>query len=171
MKSGHRQAVAEDYFDWSFAQHVWADLDDVEKFDAEWAKYAVEFEPWLARYKKNTRAALDELKALPDVRRVAIQRGYDMQLAFDEWWDHVYSSWYNGFNVKAAFARYPGRSGKAATFDDWLQAAAKRDDCRKQRMLDECGPIPDWRSPQWKTKEQAMMKKVIADLDAQKAKK
>jgi hypothetical protein len=38
-------------------------------------------------------------------------------------------------------------------------------------MLDECGPVPDWRSPTWRAKEQEMMAKAQQYADEQYAKR
>lgn len=165
----YKHAVAEDYFDWSYAQHVWADLNDGSKFDGEWAKYSAEFDPWLERYKKNARVAMDELEKMSKDRRLKIQHGYDMQLAFDEWFDHVWSPWYNGFSSAAAAAQRENKPGP--TFDDYLAVWGKRASCRPERMLDQCGPIPDWRTERLIRESQAMMQKVNADLDAWAASK
>lgn len=169
IKSVYQNATAEKYWDWSYAQRVWFDFNTTDKFVAEWNKYSGDFEPWLSRYQKDARKALDELDSMPKSKRLNVQRGYDMQLAFDQWWDHVYSPWYNRYDYVSGNAR---REGKAApTFDDYLVVWGKRQTCRPERLLDECGPIPDWRSPEWRTKEQAMMQKVNADLDARAAAK
>ena len=169
IKSDTERAVASKYFDWSYAQKVWFDLNTAQKFDAEWDKYAAEFEPWLAHYKQNPRQAFAEMDKMPKAKRAKVQRGYDMQLAYDQWRDHVYSPWYNGYANDAWFAvSYDNKKKgmKAPTFDDYLETYGKRAPCHPQAMLDECGPVPDWRSPGRKAAEQAMMKKVQADLAA-----
>lgn len=135
-----------------------------DKEEAEWDKYSSVFEPWLERYKNNARAAMGELEKMPKDVRYKIQRGYDIQLAYEDWFDHVYSPWYNGFSSAAAAAQRENKPGP--TFDDYLAVWGKRKSCVPERLLNQCGPIPDWRSPKWKEREQAMMQKVNADLDA-----
>lgn len=95
------------------------------------------------------------LKTYPDQKRKNIQRGYDMQLAWDQWFDQVYSPWYNGYANDAWHA--PTHNTKAPTFDDYLAVWAKRPSCFPAHFLNECGPVPDWRSD--KSQEQDMMAK------------
>ena len=162
LKSGQEYAKAEHFFDWKYAQKVWFEMNTWEKEEQEWAKYAADFEPWLDLYKKDKRKALSDLKGYPETKRKNIQRGYDIQLAYDQWFDQVYSPWYNHYPYVASQA--PVHKKKAPTFDDYLAASAKRQSCFPQVFLNECGPVPDWRSDKWKAKEQAMMAK--ADEEA-----
>jgi hypothetical protein len=150
LKGPNEYAKAEHFFNWRFAQKVWFEMNTWEASEAEWAKYAPDFEPWLEMYKSNPRKALDALAKYPKEKRLNIQRGYDMQLAYDQWFDQVYSPWYNGY-------AYAASQGKAWTFDEQLEAYAKRPNCIPTHYLNECGPVPDWRSAKWRAKEQEMM--------------
>lgn len=164
--------MADDHFDWEFAQKIWSEMNTVEALEAEYAKYSSDFEPWLKFYKQNEREALQALNEYPKDKRNNIKRGYDVQLAFDEWFDHVYSPWYNHYPYVASQA--PLHKAKAPTFDDYLASYGSRPSCIPKAMLDECGPVPDWRSPEWKAKEQAMMRKAnqqAAEAEAKRAAK
>ncbi len=157
MKDGQIRATANQFFDWTFAQKVWFELNTWELEEAEWAKYADDFNTWLPLYKQNPRKALNALKSYPKEKRLNIQRGFDIQLAFDHWFDHVYSAWYNRYPYTASRAVL--HKTKAPTFDDTLSSYGQRPSCFPEAMLDECGPVPDWRSPKWRAKEQGMMAK------------
>lgn len=158
LKSGQEYAKAEHYFDWSYAQKVWSEMNTWEKEEVEWAKYSADFEPWLDLYKKDKRKALADLKAYPENKRKNIQRGYDIQLAYDHWFDQIYSPWFNSYKIDYGY-------GKARTFEKVLESFAARPTCLPAFTLADCGPIPDWRSANWKAKGQAMIKEV-AEEDA-----
>lgn len=137
-------------------------MNTTEKLDAEYAKYSADFEPWLALYKQNPRKAFAELDKMPQAKRVKIQKGFDVQLAWDQWFDHVYSAWYNGYPSDALYAvsyNNKEKGVKAPTFDDYLASYGKRAPCQPDTMLDECGPVPDWRSQRMLRESQAMMAK------------
>lgn len=140
-------------------------MNTVEKFDAEWAKYAADFEPWLKAYQQDPRKAFDALDKYSKDKRKNIQRGYDMQLAIDQWWDHVYSPWFNRYAYVAS--RAVVHKDKAPTFDDYLASYGSRAPCFPETMLDECGPVPDWRTDAVKFRAKAMMQK--ADQEAAEA--
>jgi len=169
LKHWDSYAKPEHFFDWTYAQKVWFDLNTAERYDAEWAKYEGDFKPWLALYKKDKRKALADLKTYPEATRRNIERGYDMQLAFDQWGDQVYRIWFNGYAHEAYRATLTKK--KASTFDDSLALWATFKPCVPARFLNQCGPIPDWRSENTKAKEQAMMRKVADELAAKAAKK
>lgn len=174
LKSDTQMATAEKYFDWGYAQHVWFDLNTTKLLDAEYAKYAGDFEPWLARYKKNPRDAFAVLDKMPKAQRLRVQRGYDVQLAWDQWFDHVYSTWYNGYRHEAVVAASPAINKKAPTFDDVVALTGQRAKCIPERMLNECGPVPDWRSERMLRELAALFaatQKEIAENKAKRAKR
>jgi hypothetical protein len=146
---GHQRAVAADYFDFRYAEYVWNEMTTLAELDEEIARYAEEFDPWAERYDQNPTKAMHEIQGSKP--ESALQRGYDAQLAFDEWMDHVYSNWYFG---------YKGGRIKIS-FDQWLSEAneLRKSGCKSGRrnFLDSCGPLPDWRSEQNKADERAMM--------------
>lgn len=162
-------AVARNFFDWKFAQKVWFEFNTYEKEEAEWAKYVGDFHPWLEVYKVDQRKAFDLLNKMPKDKRINVQHAFDMQLAYDHWFDHVYSSWYNGYEQDAIYA--PMTKKKAPTFDDYLAVYAERGSCIPEHMLNECGPVPDWRTPEWRAKEQAMMQTVARQVEENRRKK
>lgn len=169
LKFWDSYAKPEHFFDWKYAQTVWFDLNTYERYTAERAKYEADFKPWLVLHKKDKRKALADLKTYPEAKRRNIERGYDMQLAFDQWADQVYVPWYKGYAHDATWS--PRLKKKATTFDDYLAARAKRGSCIPEHFLNECGPIPDWRDDGDKAEEQAMMRKVADELAAKAAKK
>jgi len=164
-------ATAPKYFDWAFAQKVWFEMNTIESLEAAFTKYGADFDPWLALYKKDPRKAFAELDKMPKAQRLRVQRGYDVQLAYDQWFDHVYSTWYNTYPQNAAMA--PVLKKAAPTFDDVLAARAQTASCHPESMLNECGPVPDWRTEGWKVKERGMMAdaaKYVAEQEAKKGK-
>jgi hypothetical protein len=112
---------------------------------------------------------MKELKTYPEGKRRNIERGFDIQLAFDHWFDQVYSPWFNGFAYEALQAPRVGK--KAATFDDYLAVWAKRESCVPQGILNECGPVPDWRSDKWRAKEQEIMRAALDEAQRRSQKK
>lgn len=141
-----------------------------EAEEKEWKKYSSDFNKWLELYTKREwradekamavlkgRSELFGMKAYPDDLRKNIQRGYDIQLAYDQWRDNVYSRWFDGYRENAM-------AGKAVTFDQLLEDFSKKPACTPKEYLTDCGPIPDWRDAEDKIKEQEMMRK--ADEEA-----
>ncbi|MBN2752326.1 MAG: hypothetical protein JXQ84_06425 [Rhodospirillaceae bacterium] len=171
MKRDTQMATAEKFFDWGFAQKVWFEMPTWEAEEAEWAKYAADFNPWLALYKQDPRKAFATLDKMPKAKRLRVQRGYDMQLAYDQWFDHVYSTWYNNYGFEAVVAASPAVNKKAPTFDDVVALTGQRAKCFPKRLLNECGPVPDWRSPEWKAKEQTLFAETAKEIAANKAKR
>lgn len=174
LKSVQERAIASKYFDWSYAQKVWFEMNTWDLEEKEWAKCAADFEPWLAKYKQSPRAAFAELDKMPKPKKKKVQQCYDIQLAYDQWFDHVYLPWYNGYPSDALYAvsyNNKEKGVKAPTFDDYLASYGKRASCSPDAMLDECGPVPDWRSPTWRAKEQEMMAKAQQYADEQYAKR
>ena len=161
IKAPYQAAKAEHFFDWAYAQHVWFDLNSREAAQAESDRYAADFKPWLELFKKDRRKALAELKTYPEAKRHNIQRGHDIQLAYDHRFDEVYSPWFNGHKS--------GTLDRKWSFDQVHAAYARRGSCVPARLLTECGPIPDWRSDTWRAKEQAMMREV-AEREQQRKK-
>ena len=162
-------ATAEKFFDWGFAQKVWFEMNTWEAEEAEWAKYEADFNPWLKLYKQDPRKAFAELDKMPKAKRLRVQRGYDMQLAYDHWFDHVYSFWYNAYRGDAVTKSSPIINKTAATFDDLLARSAQNPTCHPNRLLNECGPVPDWRSPKWLAKENEMMAETAKEIAEKKA--
>jgi len=150
LKTPSQYAKPEHFFDWKYAQEVWFEMRSHEAIQAEADKYAADFDPWLALYKKDKRKALAELKTYPEAKRRNIERGYDVQLSYDQWRDDVYMSWFKGHRA--------GTLDRKWTFDQVLESFGKRSSCVPQHFLNECGPVPDWRDNEDKAKEQAMMR-------------
>jgi|GEM_PF-5878913 hypothetical protein len=160
--SEHEFAKPDRFIDWEFAKSVWWELETRQQFDAEWNKYAPEFEPWLAAYKENSYKAMKALKDYPADKRQRILRGHDMQLAFDDWWNHTYSDWYHGY--KNAL-----RNGRAKTFEEYTKWA-RAGTCSNQRWISQCG-APDWRDQVMKADDQAMMQKAGDQIAVEKARR
>ncbi|EPY00248.1 hypothetical protein K678_17096 [Magnetospirillum fulvum MGU-K5] len=162
---GSLPATSKDFFDPEYARHVWFNLNTWEAEEKEWEKYSKDFDPWLKKFRDNRRNALKELKTYPEAKRRNIERAYDIQLAYDQWFDRIYYPWYNGFPANARKAASESRA--ARTFDDNLASSRKQGSCASIfRLFVECGPIPDWRSEKWRAKEQEMMR--VALDEAQK---
>lgn len=157
LKGGYAYAKPEHFFDWRYVQKVWFEMNTRGALEKEEAQYTPDFDPWLELYKKDPRKALDALKSYSETKRRNIMRGYDIQLAYDQWFDQVYSPWYNGYAYAAHQA--PIHKKKAPTFDDYLAIWAKRPACIPTAYLNDCGPVPDWRSEKWVSKELDMMQR------------
>jgi hypothetical protein len=149
LLKGPTRAVAADYFDYDYAQQAWEEWNTLELLLAEAAKYAEDFDAWKVDFKKSPAKALREMRAAQSGS--ALQKGYDLQLAYDEWRDHIYSMWW--FRYKDGIVD--------VSFDQWLAARNERraivGPCTKRNFLDSCGLLPDWRDDQDKADEQAMM--------------
>lgn len=163
LKADHQRPKANDFFDWKYAQKVWFEMDTRALADAEWDKYEKDFQPWLDIYKSDQRRAFEELKNYPKQKKSNIMRGYDIQLAYDTWFDQIYMFWFKNYEYHKFQSANTGRP--AATFDDLLEGYRTRGTCFPKQILDECGPVPDWRSEKWLAKEKEMMAKVQVDLD------
>ncbi len=158
----HAFAKPERFADWEFAKSVWWELETRQQFDAEWNKYAPEFEAWLAESRQNSFKAEKALKSYPKDKRQRILRGHDMQLAYDDWWNHTYSDWYHGY--KDAL-----RNGRAKTFDEYAKWA-RSGTCSVQYWISSCGG-PDWRTEAMKAEDQAMMQKAADQIAKEKARR
>jgi hypothetical protein len=149
LLKGRNRAVAADYFDFPYAEYAWNELTTLEMLVKEADKYSGDFDPWKASFKQKPMSAMGVMRASP--AGSDLKKGYDLQLAYDEWRDHVYADWYSSY-----------KDGRIEIdFDQWL---AERNERRKagcgrghRNYLDSCGPLPDWRSEQNKADERAMM--------------
>lgn len=111
---------------------------------------------------------MDEIDKMPKEKQRKVKQCYDIQLAWDHWFDHVYSTWYNGYAQDYLYKR-----AKTPSFDDWLADFSRRNTCHQEVMLDECGPVPDWRSARMHSESQAMMaeaQREAAEADAKRQK-
>lgn len=158
LSSGYRSLPkAHQYFDWAFAQKVWTQLNTWPALEAEWNKYAAEFEPWLETYKKDRQKAQEALRGYPEAKRQRIQRGYDLQLAWDDWWDNIHTNWYaNYFNNLSQDTRW-NRQQDAYDFDTLLARYSKPGCSTSAQALSQCGSIPDWRTEKMKAEDTRMM--------------
>jgi hypothetical protein len=147
-----------DFFDWEYAKKVWSEMNTWDAEEREWAKYSADFEPWLEIWKKDRNHAKKVLETYPEQKRRNIQRAFDIQLAWDTWYDEHYLPWINDnktvVQVKSSMGLMEMKSFKErqASYNA-LQKKLGRLDCIPQKFLDECGPMPDWRSPEMKTEE------------------
>jgi len=160
--SSQEFAKPEKFADWEFAKTVWWELETRQQFDAEWKKYAPDFEVWLAELKQNSYKAMKALKAYPKDKRERIQHGYDMQLAFDDWWNHTYANWRDGYEHHL-------RLGNAKTFDAYVKWARSLP-CSNQDWISHCGG-PDWRTQAMKAEDQAIISRAEAQIAKEKAKR
>ncbi|MEW5728047.1 MAG: hypothetical protein AB1918_09500 [Pseudomonadota bacterium] len=169
LKGADEYAKPQHFFDWRYAQKVWFEMSSRAALEAEEASCLADFGPWLESHKENPRKAFADLKNYADKKRRNIQRCYDIQLAYDQWWDQVWSPWYNGYSYEAVQA--PIHNRKAATFDDYLAVWSKRASCTPDHFLNECGPVPDWRDEEDKANAQAMMRKAAEEVAAKRRRK
>jgi len=150
--SAHQFAKPEKFADWEFAKKVWWEMDTRQAFDAEWNKYAADFEAWLVDYRANPYKAQKALKEYPAEKRQRILRGHDMQMAYDDWWNHMYAAWYDDYERKV-------RNGRAYPFPELLKKRMASGCNGTQNWISDCGG-PDWRTEAMKAKDQVMMAKV-----------
>lgn len=169
LKGPNQQATAEKFFDWGYAQKVWFEMNTSALIDAEYAKYRSDFEPWLALYKQDPRKAFAEMDKMPKAKRLRVQRGYDVQLAWDQWYDHVYSFWYNQYDFTAQVKINRVSQQAADTFDDLLARSSQNPTCHPNRLLNECGPVPDWRSERMHRESAEMMAETAKKVERKKA--
>jgi hypothetical protein len=161
--SAHQFAKPEKFADWKFAKTVWWELDTRQKFDAEWNKYATDFEAWLVEYRQNPYKAQKALKDYPAEKRQHILRGHDMQMAYDDWWNHLYADW-RQFYLGAL------RGGRERTFEELLKKRMASGCSGAQNWISDCGG-PDWRTDAMKAKDQAMMAEATAVVAKEKARR
>jgi hypothetical protein len=84
-----------------------------------------------------------------------LQRGYDSQLAYDEWRNSLYMPWRDMY----------GWGTTKQNFDVWLadfnsvRAGMNMNSatCKRRGYLSVCGIVPDWRSAEDKKADAAMM--------------
>lgn len=152
---------AGEFFDWTFAKKVWYEMNTNAAWDAEMAKYAADFTPWFEQeYKKNIpqrRKAVAALESYPPAKRHNIERGYDLLMVKKVWECRYYAFWYGNYGQ--------GRTHPTETYLEEMARYTHPRTCDPQKRLpiplnSVCGgPIPDWRSPEMKADEQAMIKK------------
>ncbi|GAB3437214.1 hypothetical protein GCM10027396_00030 [Insolitispirillum peregrinum] len=147
-------AVESSFNDYKYILNVWDNLRSYDDFSREEGKYSKEFSAWSSLYKKDKNAALRKLDGLS--KEDPLKRGYDLQLAYDQWRDNVYFPWFR--DRKSGMTK--------VTFDEYLSNSAKKRegiDCQKRydqgqrNFPDACGLLPDWRDEDDKMKEKAMM--------------
>ncbi len=142
------------YYDWKYAYKVWSEMNTRSKLMETFAPLDKDLDPWLELYKKNPRAALAEVEKYPKKKRINIKHGHDAQLAFDDWWRHIYLRWYNSYMT--AYEK-----GQAESFEQYIaRFAGSKSACSTPQALPYCGPIPDWRSDRNKKDEVAHIAKV-----------
>lgn len=142
-----------EFFDWEYAKKVWFEMNTWEAEEKEWAKYSSDFEPWLEIWKKNHNQAKKLLATYPEPKKTNIQRAFDIQLAWDNWYDEHYWPWWERYQGALKAKNY-GEISELTSFDeDRVRFNARRkelgrDKCVPQRFITECGLMPDWRSPE-----------------------
>lgn len=141
-----------DFYDWEFAKKVWFEMNTFAAEEAEWAKYAADFDPWFVEWKKNNAAAKKLLASYPEQRRRNIERAYDMQLAWDTWYDTYYAQWLDNYRgVVKNSPRIDILSNLVPFANELADRNAKSrsahpDPCIPKDFLTQCGRAPDWRS-------------------------
>lgn len=151
----YAQPKAHEFYDWEYAKKIWTQQRSWPELEAEWNKYAADFEPWLETFKQDRQKAREALKGFPEAKRQRIQRGYDIQLAWDDWWDHVHNSWAGSY-----YNQYVTTGGRAGDFDALLKSREGRA-CTGE-TLSQCGSIPDWRTEKMKVRDRQMMDNAAA---------
>ncbi|MCA1908959.1 MAG: hypothetical protein LDL39_11420 [Magnetospirillum sp.] len=153
----------EKFFDWDFAQRVWDTMNTWDKEEAEWAKYAADFDPWFRdEWKKKGVKALEGLKNYPAEKRKNIERGFDMQLAWDTWYDHFYWQYIDYYRVVTRVSPRIDKLEELKPFEARLananahRAKTLPSPCIRKRFLQDCGAWPDWRSPEMKAEEKKL---------------
>lgn len=159
----HVFAEQKRFADWEFGKKVWWEMETRQQFDAEWTKYAPEFEAWLELYRQNPYKAKNALKEYPKDKRQRILRGHDMQLAYDDWWNQLYSGWRNAYENDLRF-------GRAKTFPELLKRRMANGCSGEQNWISDCGG-PDWRTEAMKAEDEAMMQSAAKKIAEEKARR
>jgi hypothetical protein len=156
----HVFAERKKFADWEFAKSVWWELETRQQFDAEWNKYAPEFEAWLVEYRQNPYKAQKALKEYPKDKRQRILRGHDMQLAYDDWWHQIYGMWRMHYENELRF-------GRGRPFPELLKRRMAGGCTGEQNWISDCGGS-DWRTEAMKADDAAMMQKAADQIAEEK---
>jgi hypothetical protein len=142
---GGAHALAEDFHDWEEIQRIWRETPDFASLQREFDACRAAYEPWRASYLEHEYDALEALKTHP--QRTAIERCYDMQLAYEHWDAYVYRRW------KGAFR---GTDVCSKTFEEDVESVRGQvcDLPRFSGYLD-CATYPDWRTDEQKAEDRA----------------
>ena len=157
--SGTTQGRRGDFYDWEFAKKVWYEMGTWEAEEKEWAKYSADFDPWLVEWKKNNKNAKKLLAGYSPEKRKNIECAYDIQKAWDTWYDDFYRPYIRHYNDVVTYSPYLDRVKELKSFD---QSRAERNKlnpvspCTPQEYLHQCGAWPDWRSPEMKAEERKL---------------
>ncbi|CDK99672.1 conserved protein of unknown function [Magnetospirillum gryphiswaldense MSR-1 v2] len=150
----------QDFYDWEFAKKVWFEMNTWEAEEKEWAKYAADFDLWMLEWKKNNQTAKKLLASYPPEKRKNIERAYDIQMAWDTWYDGLYWPWFNNYRGISQVSPRLDKIKALKSFDQRRAEAnalnASSGPCNPQKFLHECGPWPDWRSPEMKAEERKL---------------
>ncbi len=147
----------DDFFDFEYAQKVWFEMGSLDALNTERAKYAAEFGPWFERFKvaKDWFAMYDELRAYEEPEKTAMRRGHDIEVAYNTWLCEHYDYWVRLYKIVDA--------GDQETFEEYVAGRSIPFRCENAKRLptkynSACGgPLPDWRSPEMKAADKAMM--------------
>ena len=148
-------ALAEDFYDWEEIQRIWREAPDFAVLQREFDKCRAAFEPWRASYLEHQYDALEALKTHPE--RAAIERCYDMQLAYEHWDSNVYWRWRGTFK---------GTDVCATTFEERVERNRGKV-CKanpKSIMARDisCATYPDWRNDKQKAEDRTLDAKFAA---------
>ena len=160
MKCNLTMGRRDDFFDFEYAQKVWCAMGSLDALNTERAKYAAVFGPWFERYKdtKDRFAMYDELRAYEEPERMPMRRGHDIEVAYKTWLCEHHNYWSRLY--KQSDAEDP------ETFDEYLARPSlppvggytPRTPLSFGRACG--GTKPDWRSPEMKAADKAMMEAV-----------
>lgn len=152
-----------DFYDWDYAKTVWSQMGTWEAEEKEWAKYSADYDPWFEIYKVNHQQAKAVLKTYPPEKRKNIERAYDIQMVWDTWYDGDYGPWlYRYRGIIQVRTTWDERIAELKTFEqsfaerNRLLLSSQPKPCVPQEFVSECGPIPDWRSPEMKAEERKL---------------
>ena len=155
-----RNHTRPDFYDWEFAKKVWFEMNTWEAEEKEWAKYAADFDPWLVEWKKNNQNAKKLLAGYSPEKRKNIERAYDIQMAWDTWYDGFYWPHINYYKDVATVSPRLDKIKALTSFEQYRDETNKRrsvsNSCVPQERLSECGAWPDWRSPEMKAEERKL---------------
>lgn len=146
----------DDFFDFEYVQKMWCEMNTLDALNRERAKYAAVFGPWFERYKvtKDRHGMYEELRNFSEPERTPMRHGHDLQVAYNTWLCEHHDYWIRLYKVTDP--------GNEETFDKHLarQWVPLGGYTRKTSLPfgPACaGSIPDWRSPEMKAEDEAMM--------------
>lgn len=110
--------------------------------------------------KKNNQNAKKLLASYSPEKRQNIERAYDIQMAWDTWHDKFYWPYINYYKSVATVSPRIDKIKALKSFDQRRAEAnalnSASGPCNPQKFLHECGPWPDWRSPEMKAEERKL---------------